>query len=214
MSVRQNGVIIAGSGSGSVDVDNSTITTNAMDEIQAVATINANTAAGATNPVYDWIGTLAEHQAQNIETLHPDWICYITDDINGGTSVYTKSEIDTLLTGKVNTALSNLTTAGKGVIANLAMPSNYSTALTLGVSGASYYAPADGYVYICKVAQEAPREVIIENDAGMASMAMSAVAGNWLRVCLPVRKGSTFTVTYDITGTTVAFKFIYAEGRK
>lgn len=103
MSVRQNGVIIAGSGSGSVDVDNSTITTNAMDEIQAVATINANTAAGATNPVYDWVGTLAEHQAQNIETLHPDWICYITDDINGGTSVYTKSEVDTLLTGKVNT---------------------------------------------------------------------------------------------------------------
>lgn len=103
MSVRQNGVIIAGSGSGSVDVDNSTITTNAMDEIQAVATINANTAAGATNPVYDWVGTLAEHTAQDIANQHPDWICYITDDINGGTSVYTKSEVDTLLAGKVDT---------------------------------------------------------------------------------------------------------------
>jgi hypothetical protein len=97
---------------GQADIDNSTITKNASDELQAVATINANTAAGATNPVYDWVGTLAEHQAQNIETLHPDWICYITDDINGGTSVYTKSEVDTLLASKANTAT---TLAGYGI---------------------------------------------------------------------------------------------------
>lgn len=129
-------------------------------------------------------------------------------------SGYTKSEVDTLLTGKANTALSNLTTAGKGVIANLAMPSNYSTALTLGASGASYTAPADGYVYICKVAQEFPREILIANDAGMTSQMISAANGNWLRIWLPVRKGSTFTVTYDITGTTVDFKFIYAKGEK
>lgn len=85
---------------GSVAIDETTIVFNSDNEIQAVATVNQNTAAGATNPVYDWVGTLAEYQAQNIETLHPDWICYITDDVSGGTSVYTKTEVDDNFVGK------------------------------------------------------------------------------------------------------------------
>lgn len=66
----------AGGGS-SVDIDNSTITKNLSDEIQAVATVNQNTATGATNPIYDWVGTFEEYQTQNIATLHPDWLCFI-----------------------------------------------------------------------------------------------------------------------------------------
>lgn len=88
-------------GGGSVDIDSLTITKNSDDELQAVATINANTAAGATNPIYDWVGTLAEYTAQNIESLHPDWMCYITDDVSGGLSVYTKTQVDNLLNAKV-----------------------------------------------------------------------------------------------------------------
>lgn len=76
--------IDAGSG---VNIDNLTITNNGDGDIQAVATINANTATGATNPIYDWVGTLAEYNAQNIETLHPDWVCFITDDIGGSATV-------------------------------------------------------------------------------------------------------------------------------
>ena len=88
-------------GGGSIDaIDNLTITKNSDDEIQAVATVNANTATGATNPIYDWVGTLAEYNAQNIETQHPDWICYITDDVSGGASVYTKTEVDNNFVGK------------------------------------------------------------------------------------------------------------------
>lgn len=88
-------------GGGSIDaIDNLTITKNGDDEIQAVATVNANTATGATNPVYDWVGTLAEYNTQDIENQHPDWICYITDDVSGGTSVYTKTEVDNNFVGK------------------------------------------------------------------------------------------------------------------
>lgn len=99
MSVKLGDVEVAGfSGGGSIDaIDDITITKNSDDEIQAVATVNQNTATGATNPVYDWVGTLAEYQAQNIETLHPDWLCYITDDADGGDSVYTKTQVDALL---------------------------------------------------------------------------------------------------------------------
>ena len=68
---------VADTGGGSTDIDNLTITTNADDKIQAVATVNQNTATGATNPIYDWVGTFEEYQTQNIATLHPDWLCFI-----------------------------------------------------------------------------------------------------------------------------------------
>ena len=46
------------------------------------------------------VGTLAEYQAQSVETLHPDWICYITDDVSGGISVYTKAQADSIFVAK------------------------------------------------------------------------------------------------------------------
>lgn len=92
------------SGGGSVAIDNSTITKNVSDEIQAVATVNANTAAGATNPIYDWVGTLAEYTAQDIQNQHPDWLCFITDDFTAQAyDAYSKTQSDTLLAAKVNT---------------------------------------------------------------------------------------------------------------
>lgn len=89
-----NGKKLAGGGGG-VAIDNLTITENTSDEIQAVATVNANTATGATNPIYDWVGTLAEYTAQNIATAHPDWLCYITDDNTAQAfDAYSKTESD------------------------------------------------------------------------------------------------------------------------
>lgn len=56
---------------------------------------NQNTAAGATNPIYDWVGTLAEYTAQNIATTHPGWLCYITDDNTAQAfDAYSKTESD------------------------------------------------------------------------------------------------------------------------
>ena len=104
MSLKLGDTEIAGLGGGSVkDIDNVTITKNATDKIQTVATVNQNTVTGATNPVYNWVGTLEEYNTQNIETLHPDWVCYITDDVSGGDSVYTKEQVNSLLALKVST---------------------------------------------------------------------------------------------------------------
>lgn len=88
-------------GGGSTAIDNSTITKNLSDELQAVATVNANTAAGATNPLYDWVGTLAEYTAQAVATNHPDWICYITDDEEADAyEAYTKTQSNNLFVAK------------------------------------------------------------------------------------------------------------------
>ena len=90
------------------DLDGVTIDTNSDDELEAIGTVNKNTASGATAVKYDWIGTLAEYNSQNVETLHPEWVCYITDDVSGGTSVYTKTEVDnaisTALTAMLDSA--------------------------------------------------------------------------------------------------------------
>ena len=91
------------------DLDGVTIDTNSSDELEAIGTINKNTAVGATAVKYDWIGTLAEYNSQNVETLHPEWVCYITDDVSGGTSVYTKAEVDTLISGLLANTTSTVT---------------------------------------------------------------------------------------------------------
>jgi len=70
----------AGGGSGSVDIDNVTITENSSQEIQAVGTVNANSSNVSAPNVFDWVGTLAQYTSQNIASTHPDWVCYITDD--------------------------------------------------------------------------------------------------------------------------------------
>lgn len=93
----------ANGGGGSVNIDNLTITKNGDDEIQAVATVNANTAVGATNPVYDWVGTLAEYTSQAVAINHPDWVCYITDDAEATAyQAYTQGQTNNLLAGKVD----------------------------------------------------------------------------------------------------------------
>lgn len=54
---------------------------------------------------YDWIGTLAEYNTQNIATLHPDWLCFITDDVNNSgedvyENVYSKTEANETFVAK------------------------------------------------------------------------------------------------------------------
>ena len=82
MSIRTNGVIIAGSGSGGTvtNNDNITITKNIEDKIQTEAVVNKNSATGAVPYLYDWIGTIDQYTTQDIVNTHPEWLCYIIDD--------------------------------------------------------------------------------------------------------------------------------------
>ena len=58
------------------------------------AAITVNQEDIQTPYVFDWIGTTEEYQQQDIENQHPEWVCFITDDVEGGLNVYTKSESD------------------------------------------------------------------------------------------------------------------------
>ena len=91
----------AGGGGGSYTAgDGIDITSNV---ITATGTKNKNTAAGATNPVYDWVGTLAEYTTQAVATNHPDWVCYITDDCEATAyEAYTQSQCNNLFVQKAH----------------------------------------------------------------------------------------------------------------
>lgn len=80
MSIRKAGAIIAGAGGGGGNPDDTTINKNSNDKLQAIGTLNKNSTSGAVSSLYNWMGTLAEYTSQNIETLHPEWVCFITDD--------------------------------------------------------------------------------------------------------------------------------------
>lgn len=67
---------------------------NNVYDLYGKANVNNNGSDTNTPYVFDWIGTTAQYQAQQIETLHPEWVCFITDDVEGGLSVYTKTESD------------------------------------------------------------------------------------------------------------------------
>ena len=90
-------------------VDGITIVKNASNKLEIIGTKNKNTETGATSTIYDWVGTLAEYKTQNVAITHPDWVCYITDDVEGGESVYTKTEQDVMLAEKADVDLSNST---------------------------------------------------------------------------------------------------------
>lgn len=83
-------------------------------------------------------------------------------------------------------------------------------ALTLGSSGASYTAPANGWVLFSKQVT-ASGQYIQANHAQFANNAIASASGQTLMLIIPVLKG-TFTVSYNAAGSTGSFKFIYAEG--
>lgn len=76
------------------NIDDVTIQTNENDKWEVQGIRNRNTEAGATHIVYDWVGTQAEYIDQDIAAQHPDWLCYITDDMfnPGDTYVFEQGE--------------------------------------------------------------------------------------------------------------------------
>lgn len=96
----------------------------------------------------------------------------------------------------------------------ISLPSSRYIDWTLGASSATYTAPADGWVYINKVAGTANAYVSLQNgSAGALGITLHVPgAGNTCRGFLPVKKGDLVGVSYNATGATNVFRFIYAEG--
>lgn len=113
--------------------------------------------------------------------------------------------------GRINEQLSGLVEVG----GSLGMPSNKYVNLTLGASGDSYTAPANGWFYLSKVAGSDwyfAQLSIVKDGATLFYVFVDAYRTSPCTVIIPVKKGDNVVATYNATGVTQCFRFIYAVG--
>lgn len=115
-----------------------------------------------------------------------------------------------MVASKLNNDVSNITNVGKSLISGLGMPSGKNVDLTLGTSGATYTAPANGYVLLKKSSTASNQ--IVELYTGVNVRSISSASNQQICVFAPVKKGFNFSVNYSLAGETTFFRFIYAEG--
>lgn len=160
--------------------------------------------ASRSNPIYGKSSTV---QPQTIKAFY-----YIVIATSTKTDIQVDiDEIATDLNGKADTDLTNVTDMAKITMARASMPSSPYIDLTLGASGASYIAPADGYVKIGKTAT-ASNQYLSLAQTGYTAITYSTNTGNALWNTIPVAKGTTFYVSYSAAGETRMFRFYYAVG--
>ena len=122
-------------------------------------------------------------------------------------------EIATDLNGKADVDLTNVTNTGYIKMAGAGMPSNRYIDLTLGASGTTYTAPADGFIQLRMVATGntncgfhlySPGQDLGHNEEVFQ-------VGAHIGTYLEVQKGQTYGIDYwNVTGE--LFRFIYAQG--
>ena len=167
-------------------------------------------ATGGSGSGFDFEGTKAEFDAAVAAgTITADSVSLITDDVSGD-NVATKAELQAVDSSKANTSLSNLSTAGKYLASGLGMPSSRYIDLTLGASGSTYTAPANGYVFFSKVCTANGQWAYIQGKITVGGFQGYNNAG--YKLFIPIKKNETFKIDYNLGGTTENFRLIYAEG--
>lgn len=104
----------------------------------------------------------------------------------------------------------------KEQIASWGFPSSKYVDLSLGASGQTYTAPADGWFAVSKLngsSTVAYQIALVNQTANFAieyrSSPATAING---RTYIPAKKGDIVQVAYDMVGATQYFRFIYAKG--
>ena len=188
----------------SPDIDNKSITTNLSDELQTVGVIDQNNTSTA---IKTWTGTKAEYDA--IVTKDANTLYNITDDVTDNNSIV----VD--LNGKADVDLTNVNNSGTSLGASWSMPSDTYADLTLGASGTTYTAPANGYYYWRgNVSSNGyPFGMYIdENGSDGFGVMLRSPSTSQVACYLPVKKGDIMRILHNGIQTTAYFRFYYAVG--
>ena len=113
-----------------------------------------------------------------------------------------------LFNGKLDLNVANLSSAGRSLISGLGMPASQE-ALTLGVSGSSVSAPADGYLRLSGTSTNAYGFISLYAD--VSSSSFSSTSGQHICVYIPIQKGQGCTYYYANISDTY-FAFVYPKG--
>lgn len=109
--------------------------------------------------------------------------------------------------------LTQITTAINKLGAAAGMPSSVYEDLTLGASGSTYTATANGWFYLNKSGNAGEYNIITNNSNGLQTGGIQ-VAGQHRVPPMPVLKGDIISISYTSTLAVNMFRFIYAEGSK
>lgn len=147
---------------------------------------------------------------------------YVLNDIsNGWLNDWVVCPIGTFLTdasGKIttfsfNNAYQLFDKNDTTFITQQVMPGSKYVSLTLGASGATYIAPANGYFSIDGQGPNWVDIAIIRSGLNYGYCYASRSADKYLRTIIPVLKGETCQILFDTEFTNlISFKFIYAKG--
>lgn len=128
----------------------------------------------------------------------------------------------TSITGGAVTSFSPKTTFhavdynDSSTISGWAMPSSRYINLTLGASGATYTAPANGWFTLQKVTGSTGLEGINLFNQTSSNMGvtcyMSGASGYNCNATIPAKTGDRIYISYNASGNVNLFRFIYAEG--
>lgn len=175
-----------------------------------------NWTGSTSNPNYaENINNTTTVQPQTIKVLY-----YIVIATSTKTDVQVGiDEIATDLNGKADTDLTNATDQAKILMGGMAMPSNRYIDLTLGASGTTYTAPANGWIFI----RSFPTDFggyfsivvngLVNGRRSMPSRGLrDAYGAEWyVTNFVPITKGTNFTVLYS-AAECAEFRFYYAFG--
>ena len=93
------------------------------------------------------------------------------------------------------------------------MPSDKYINLTLGASGSTYTAPANGWFYFGREATASNQFVDMVNLTSKYRLQTnSPVSGIYCLQTIPARKGDVVKINYNLAGAIDGFYFIYCEG--
>jgi hypothetical protein len=96
-------------------------------------------------------------------------------------------------------------------------PSSKYVDLTLGASGSTYTAPANGYFYLNKVVGSDwyyAELSVVKDGKTLFYIFADGYRTSPASIMIPVKKGDMVVATYNATGATNHFRFIYAEGEE
>ena len=93
------------------------------------------------------------------------------------------------------------------------MPSDKYVDLTLGASGTTYTAPANGYFTIYAINSVSNGAIYMNDETGLqAPTPRNAFNGGSLGTYLPIKKNNVMKLQYDGLSSVIFFRFYYAQG--